>query len=180
MTRVSVALATLLAVGIGCLTWFGLELWGKRQSARDAQENLNRCRLLAQQIEQLRTSPTQAAFRALPSTELTKVLDEASRQSQILPNAVLSIAPQAPQRPGQTDYQWYSTEVQLAPLTWGELHRFLQAIALQEPSLVVSQWRMGTPTNVSQGGAAPSLPERWAVQLRLTQSVFAPITKSSP
>ena len=72
MNRLSVILASLFAVCMGLLTWSGLEYLGKRQSARDARENLEKCRLVAQQIERLRESPTQAAIRALPSTELTR------------------------------------------------------------------------------------------------------------
>ena len=180
MNRMSVILASLFAVCMGLLTWSGLEYLGKRQSARDARENLKRCRLVAQQIERLRESPTQAAIRALPSTEMTKLMEEAAKHAQILPNSVQSIAPQSPQRQGKTDYEWYSTEVQLAPLTWGELQRFIETIALREPSLVVSQLRLRTSKSASEGVILPDLPERWSVQLRLTQAVFAPITKGSP
>ena len=180
MSRFTVILASLFGVCMVLLTWSGLECLGKRQSARDARENLERCRLVAQQIERLQQSPTQAAIRALPSTELTKLLEEAAQHAQILPHAVQSIAPLPPQRQGKTDYEWSSTEVQLAPLTWGELDRFIETIALREPSLVVSQLRLGTAKLPLAGVNASEMPERWSVQLRLTQAVFAPITKGSP
>ncbi len=180
MSRTTLILAGLFAVSMGLLTWSGLEYLGKRQSAQDARENLEKCRILAQQIEQLRGSPTHASLRALPSTELTKLVEEAAKNAQILPNSVQSIAPQSPQRPGKSDYQWHTSEVQLAPLTWGELNRFLQSIALREPSLVASHVRLGTSKTPADGSTTPPLPERWGIQLRLTQSVFAPITKNSP
>ena len=56
MSRTTLILAGLFAVSMGLLTWSGLEYLGKRQSAQDARENLEKCRILAQQIEQLRGS----------------------------------------------------------------------------------------------------------------------------
>ena len=176
MSRMTIVLACLFAALMGLLTWSILECYAKQQSARDARENLERCRLVMQQIEQLRQSPTQASMTALSSTDMTKLLEEAAAKSQILPNSIRSIAPQAPERQGQTPYQWHSTDVVLAPLTWGELNRFLQSMALRKPSVLVSHLKLTAPTTGAAAEIAAPSPERWLVELRLTQSVFAPIT----
>ena len=176
MTRMTVILAGLFAALMGLLTWSILECGAKQQSARDARENLDRCRLVMQQIGELRQSPMQASLQALSSTDLTKLLEEAAAKSQILPNSIRSIAPQAPQRQGQTPYQWHSTDVMLAPLTWTELNGFLHSMALREPSVIVSHLKLTTPTTATAAESAARGPELWSVELRLTQSVFAPIT----
>lgn len=180
MKSLQLFLGALFAVAIGLLTWSTMDLLAKQQSARDAAAGLEQCRLLTKQIELLKQSPTQASLRAFSSTEVTKLVQEAAAKAQISPNSVLSIAPQPPEREGKTDYQRYSTEVQLAPLTWHEFEAFLEGITSQEPSLIVAQMRIANPQGLGSATAAPDGPERWGIQLRLTQSVFAPITKGSP
>lgn len=180
MNRLTVLLAVLFAASIGLLTWSTMDLFAKQQSVRDAATSLDQCQLLARQIEVWKQSPTQATLRALTSTELTKVIEAAARNAQIPPNSVLSIAPQPLERVGKTDYQRSTTEVQLAPLAWGEFEGFLQSMATQEPSLVVSHMKLTSPQGAGTSAPLPDLPEKWAVQLRLTQAVFAPITKGSP
>lgn len=180
MKRLMAFLAVLFAGSIGLLTWSIMDLLAKQQSARDAETSLEQSQLLARQIEVLKQSPTQATLRALTSTELTKVVEEAAKNSQIPPNSVLSIAPQPPERAGKTDYQRYSSEVLLAPLSWREFEGFLQSIASQEPSLIVSHMKLSGPQGVGTPVSMSDGPEKWGVQLRLTQAVFAPITKGSP
>jgi len=180
MRLLTLILAAMFAVSIGLLTWTTMDLLSNQQSAMDAGTNLDQCQLLARQIEVLQQSPTQASQRAMSSTEVTKLIQEAVAKAQIPPNSVISIAPLPPEREGKTDYQRYSTEVHLAPLTWREIEGVFQAITTRDASLVIAQLRFSGSPSAGGSGLPADGPEKWGVQLRLTQSVFAPITKSSP
>ncbi len=148
-------------------------LWGygylarQRNAARTQIADLSECRDMMWRIEDLNRRPVLAADREKLASEITGLIEQASRRAGIAPQALVRIEPAAPRRVGDTPYREKPTQVFLRNVTLKQLTTLTYNLTHQEAGLYTSSIRLAAPRREESS-------DQWTVELVLTYLIYEP------
>jgi hypothetical protein len=157
----SLAAATLLAVA-------GHRWQASRVSAQEAAENWNACLRLSQNIEGLKSSPTQATLQKQSQQELTSLIEQSAKTVKIS-ELIGSIRPEAHRRVGRTAFVEYPTRIELRQGGLNQIVGFLLEVMARDNRILPTFLRLTPPRNRPTADA-----ETWQAEVVLTYLVFSP------
>lgn len=168
---VLMALATLVVTILAM--WSYGHLHDSQSAANSAADDLAVCRRLAREVINLDSRPAMAHSQQIHLTELTRHIEQSTKQAKISPNSLVRIWPDPPMRVGDTVYQKKSTQVLFRQVTLRQIITFLHHVASQDGGPKTTQIRLSTPRGDETGN-------RWTAETTLTYLIYAPrIDKNS-
>lgn len=157
---------TALGLVVAVLWAYGMAA-SARESAADAAVDVAQCRLLAGQIQSLRSRPVIAGDRSLAGDELHQRVEQAAQSAGLPLSSIVRIAPDPPRRVGQSQYDELVTQVSLKPVSLRELVGFLYSLGEGQSGLRVKSLRLSAPREAETGG-------KWSAETALSYTIFAP------
>lgn len=167
--RQTLAIGLLLAILIGGVGWSVDWMFGRRQAARQAGEDLASCRELAREIESLRQKPRMAATEPMAAGELGQRIQAASRQASMGEAAIEGIYPQPPRRMGDSPYVQKPTALALRGVSLPQLAAFLYYLGA-DGGLSVRDLRLRSPHS-------DAAQDTWDAEVTVTVLVYTPAAK---
>ena len=169
-SRRQMMLAGLVVVGLSIAAiWHVAWMLEHRGTAQRAANNLADCKLLAEQIVELRTRPAVAADEEMGIQELDDRIEYAKGQARLTNQTrdVIDIVdPQPARRIGNSPYLQKPTMFALRDVSLPQLTAFLYHLT-DGSGLTVRSLRLRVPT-----GEATA--DRWDVETTLTYLIYAP------
>jgi len=141
------------------LLFFGLALlvaWSSHRQAvnrrriQAAQTDLDRCRQLADRIQDLSAKPTRAWLKSdSPRERLALHIQQAAQAAQINESSIVSIEPLKGHQIGESAYMDELTKLQLRNLSLRQLVTFLKEVSAGQSGLRVDSLRLSAPRSGS-------------------------------
>ena len=162
----SVGLALLLAATF----WAHGRLTKASLAADQAANDLAECRTLAAQIGEIKDRPRVASEQEKLAGETTAMIDAAATAAGIDQRRVVRIAPESPQRLGESVYKEKPIAVRLRDVTLRQVVKMSHALLTPNPGLRVKTMRLAAPT-------PDDTTDRWTVELTITYLLYDPPAK---
>jgi hypothetical protein len=155
------------AAMVAALLWCAGGLVDAREQATRARADLGVCRQLAARIGQLDRLPRSQSAGPVDPSDLYQHGQQALQQLGVSPDHLVQIAPQTPERLGETAYKQVPTQLLVRDLTLRQLVGFLLAMTSEPSTMSVRSLRLYAPRD-SDGGA------QWTAELTLSYLVYEP------
>jgi len=157
-----------LALGlIVAVLWSYGQLRTSHAAAEMAATDLAACRRIVHRMQSLNTQPTMAHSRQIHLNELTRHIEQSTKNAQIAPDSLVRIWPDPAIRVGDSPYQKKSTQVLFRQVTLRQFITFLHHVAAQEGGPRATRIRLFTPRGIESGN-------RWTAETTLTYLIYAP------
>lgn len=163
----------IVLLGLAVLMLAFVTLWSYGQlhkthaMATTAADDLAACRQLASKIVSLDNRPIMAHSQQIHLNELTRHIEQSTKNAKIAPGSLVRIWPDPPVRVGDTPYQKKSTQVLFRQITLRQIITFLHHVATQDGGPRATHIRLLAPRSNAVGS-------RWTVETALTYLIYAP------
>ncbi len=138
----------------------------------NATRELSQASQMVQEIAVLKGRPRMASLAMESPQRTIERIAEAQRKWSLPPDSLTSVAPSAPTRIGNSDYQLRLTELQLRDVSLDSLASFASELTASQEGLLVRELSI-TPDREPDTIAGIG-PELWQVRLVLTQLIYSP------
>lgn len=158
--------------------WIGWTTWIQRDQAQAAQAQAIHLAGLAEQIEQLRRSPTQVDAGARSSDALARIVEQAAQAAGLNLENIVRIDPGEPRRLADSPYLEQRTDVELREVSLARIVEFTIALGREETGLDVPTLALRLPGGLENPAQGEEL---WNAQILLTSRIYDPkIPGASP
>jgi len=138
-----------------------------RAKALDAQQTLDRCRLHAAAIADIRNRPAVAADNEQLGAEIQAAIETVAKDAGIAGQKIVRISPLPPQRLADSPYKEKPTLVRLEDVTLRQLVTFAHDLSAAKTHLVAKSINIRAPQAEDAG-------ELWIAEVELTYLIYQP------
>jgi hypothetical protein len=170
MRRIYLVISTIIV--LVAAAWSTVFAWNAHQQTESAAENLQACRRLASEIEELQRHAQHTSLVSRSLADLAKLVESAAKEAGISSDSIVRIDPQAARRVGDTDYQEQATLAELLSITLPQFKTMVEGLASRDANLEVRTVRLRSPREASD----VKTEETWIAEMVLTQRIYAPKT----
>jgi len=149
--------------------WAHSRLTNASHAADQAATDLAECRKLALQIGEIKDRPRVAGEQEKLAGETTAMIDVAATAAGITARQLIRIAPESPQRLGETVYKEKPIAVLLRGVTLRQLVHMGHALLAPNPGLRIKTMRLSAPT-------PDDTTDKWTAELTITYLLYDPQT----
>jgi len=150
--------------------WANGRLAKASHAAEQSATDLAECRKLATQIGEIKDRPRVASEQEKLAGETTAMIDAAATAAGITARQLVRIAPESPQRLGETVYKEKPIAVLLRGVTLRQIVRMSHALLAPNPGLRIKTMRLSAPT-------PDDTTDKWTAELTITYLLYDPPTK---
>jgi len=139
-------------------------------AANHAATDLAQCRALASQISEIKDRPRVASEQEKLAGETAAMIAAAVKTAGIPARQLVRIAPESPQRLGETVYKEKPIAVLLRGVTLRQIVQMSHALLSPNPGLRIKTMRLSAPT-------PDDTTDKWTAELTITYLLYDPPTK---